>query len=374
MRRYVALLALLSCILGLFGCAAGEAEPTQTTAAATEESITAPTEDTRPLVGISMPNRQVQRWETEGQELMDLLEAVGLRVILCYAEDDAAKQAQQIREMLDQGASCMVVTSVDSLALVEVLEQAKEKNVPVLAYDRLLMNTEAVTGYLTFDSRQVGRLMGDYIVESKALATAREEKRSHTIEFFMGSPDDNNALLVYEGVMEALKPYLDSGELVCKSGKTLFEDTCIMRWSQETARQSCLDMIEQYYGEEKLEIVCTAYDGLAYGCIEALETAGYTEEDWPVVTGQDAELQAVRNILQGRQTVTVFKDTRLLTQQCAQLVKTLLEGKIPEGSLYYHNNVTAVPVWLQMPQVVDRSSFENILYGSEYYTKEQLEG
>ena len=374
MRRYVALLALLSCILGLFGCAAGEAEPTQTTAAATEESVTAPTEDTRPLVGISMPNRQVQRWETEGQELMDLLEAVGLRVILCYAEDDAAKQAQQIREMLDQGASCLVVTSVDSLALVEVLEQAKEKNVPVLAYDRLLMNTEAVTGYLTFDSRQVGRLMGDYIVESKALATAREEKRSHTIEFFMGSPDDNNALLVYEGVMEALKPYLDSGELVCKSGKTLFEDTCVMRWSQETARQSCLDMIEQYYGEEKLEIVCTAYDGLAYGCIEALETAGYTEEDWPVVTGQDAELQAVRNILQGRQTVTVFKDTRLLTQQCAQLVKTLLEGKIPEGSLYYHNNVTAVPVWLQMPQVVDRSSFENILYGSEYYTKEQLEG
>lgn len=372
MRRSVALLALLSCILGLFGCAAQEAEPTQTTAATTEQ--TTPTEDTRPLVGISMPTRQVQRWETEGQELMDLLEAVGLQVILQYAEDNAAKQADQLREMLDEGADCLVITAVDSLALLEVLDRAKEKNIPVLAYDRLLMNTDAVTGYLTFDSRQVGALIGDYIVETKALAMAAEEKRSHTIEFFMGSPDDNNALLVYEGIMEVLKPYLDSGVLVCKTGKVLFEDTCVMRWSGETARQSCLNMLNQHYGEEKLEILCTAYDGLAYGCVEALETAGYTEEDWPLVTGQDAELQAVRNILQGKQTMTVFKDTRLLTEQCAKIVKTLLEGKTPECSEQYYNNVVSVPVWLQMPRVVDRSSFEDVLYGSGYYTKDQLEG
>lgn len=365
-------MALLACILGLFGCAAPQEQP-ETTAAATTEQ-TAPTEDTRPLVGIAMPTRQVQRWETEGQELMDLLEAVGLRVILQYAEDDAAKQADQLREMIHEGADCLVVTAVDSLALLEVLEQAKEHRIPVLAYDRLLMNTDAVTGYLTFDSRQVGRSIGDYIVETKALATAAEEKRSHTIEFFMGSPDDNNALLVYEGIMEALQPYLDSGVLVCKSGKVLFEDICVLRWSQETARQYCLDTLNQHYVEEKLEIVCTAFDGLAYGCIEALETAGYTEEDWPVVTGQDAELQAVKQILQGKQTMTVFKDTRLLTQQCTGTVKMLLEGKSPVSNQHYHNNVSGVPAWLQMPHVVDKTNFENILYGSGYYTKDQLEG
>lgn len=374
MRRSVALLVLLSCILGLFGCTAPQ-EQAQTTAAATTEQ-TAPTEDVRPLVGISMPTRQVQRWVTEGQELQRLLEDMGLQVMLQYAEDDAAKQADQLKEMMEAGAQCLVVTAVDSLALLEVLDRAKEENIPVLAYDRLLMNTDAVTGYMTFDSRQVGRSIGDYIVETKALDTAREEKRSHTIEFFMGSPDDNNALLVYEGIMEVLQPYLDSGELVCKSGKTLFEDTCVLRWSQETARQYCLDTLNQHYAEEKLEIVCTAYDGLAYGCIEALETAGYTEQDWPLITGQDAELQAVKYILGGKQTMTVFKDAWLMTQQCAEIVKTLLEGKTLEvdHGLYENNNVYSVPVWLHMPMVVDKSNYENILYGSDYYTKEQLEG
>lgn len=373
MRRCVALVALLLCILGLCGCAVFREQPPQTTAAETTQQ-TVPTEEAKPLVGICMPTRDVQRWQTEGQALQRLLEDIGLQVMLQYAGDDAAKQARQLKEMLAEGASCLVVTAVDSLALLEVLEQAKEQNVPVIAYDRLLMNTDAVTGYLTFDSRQVGALIGEYIVEKNRLATAAEENRSHTIEFFMGSPDDNNALLVYEGIMEVLQPYLDGGELVCKSGKVLFEDTCVLRWSQDMAEQYCRDYLEQYYGEEKLEIVCTAYDGLAYGCIEALEAAGYTEEDWPMITGQDAEVRAVKNILQGKQTMTVFKDTQLLAAQCAQVVSTLLEGNTPDWGQYYHNNVTSVPVWLHMPQVVDKESYENILYGSGYYTKDQLEG
>lgn len=371
MRRCVVLVALLSCTLGLFGCTATQ-KPPQTTAATTEQTV--PTEEIRPLVGICMPTRDVQRWDTEGQALQRLLEDMGLQVSLQYAEDDAAKQAQQMQEMLEGGASCLVVTAVDSLALLEVLEQAKEKNVPVIAYDRMLMNTDWVAGYLSFDSKKVGALMGQYIVESKLLDTAVEENRSHTIEFFMGSPDDNNALLVYEGVMQVLQPYLDSGALVCKSGKVLFEDTCVLRWSEQTAEQYCRDYLEQYYGEEKPEILCTAFDGLAYGCIKALESAGYTEEDWPLITGQDAELQAVKNVLQGKQTMTVFKDTGVLTQQCAKTVKALLEGGQPEYHVSQNNNALDVMAWLCEPQVVDSTTFEGILYGSGYYTKEQLEG
>ena len=148
----------------------------------------------------------------------------------------------------------------------------------------------------------------------------------------------------------------------------------MLRWSQETARQYCLDILNQHYVEEKAEILCTAFDGLAYGCIEAAETAGYTEEDWPLITGQDAEVEAVRNILAGRQAMTVFKDTRLLTSLCAEAVKMLVEGEIREPGQFYHNFVTDVPVWLQRPLVVDKESVESILYGSDYYTKDQLEG
>lgn len=375
MRRCVALLVLLSCILGLFGCSGYEAQPAETTTATTE-SQTAPTEDTKPQVGISMPTRDVQRWVTEGDELKDVLQAVGLRVTLQYAEDDAARQVSQIREMLDHGVQCLVITAVDSLALLDVLQEAKEKNVPVLAYDRMLMNTDWVAGYLSFDSKAVGVALGEYIVAGKQLDTAAAEDRSHTIEFFMGSPDDNNALLVYEGVMQVLQPYLDSGVLVCKSGKVLFEDNCVLRWAEDTARQYGEDILSQYYKEEPLEILCTAFDGLAYGCIQALTDAGCTEENWPFVTGQDAELQAAKYILQGKQTMTVFKDTRLLTQQCAKVVKALLDGGVPElqKDQSCNNNVQDVPSWLCQPQVVDSASLEDVLYGSGYYTKDQLEG
>src|SRR5690606_13928193 len=103
----------------------------------------------------------------------------------------------------------------------------------------------------------------------------------------------NNAVFFYNGVMEILQPYLDDGTLVCKTGRTKFEDTAILRWSQETAQQWCENYLSGYYADEKLDIACTVFDGFAYGVRAALEGAGYSvDKDWPIITGQDAELMA----------------------------------------------------------------------------------
>jgi putative multiple sugar transport system substrate-binding protein len=299
------------------------------------------------------------------------LEGLGYEVDLQYAEDDVQAQVSQIENMIASGVDCLVIAAVDSSALVNVEEQAKDAGIPIIAYDRLLMDTDAVSYYATFDNKGVGTAIGKYIEEAKDLANATE---SYTIEFFMGSPDDNNAHMLYEGLMEVLQPYLDNGTLVCKSGRTSFDDTCILRWSQETAQQNCENYLTGFYADEDLDICATAFDGFAYGCKAALESAGYTSDNWPLITGQDAELMATKNIIAGTQTMSIYKDTRLLAEKCVKMVQAVLEGTEPEinDTEQYDNGKIVVPSYLCTPVAVDQSNYQEVIVDGGYYTEDQL--
>ena len=160
------------------------------------------------------------------------LEALGYKVGVQYAEDDVEEQVSQIENMIASGVSCLVIASIDSSALINVEKQAKDAGIPIIAYDRLLMDTDAVSYYATFDNKGVGTAIGQYIKEAKDLDGARAAGESYTIESFMGSPDDNNAFFLYNGLMEVLGEYLDDGTLVCESGRSNFEETCILRCAQ----------------------------------------------------------------------------------------------------------------------------------------------
>ena len=326
-------------------------------------------------IGVAMPTQSSERWIKDGQNMKEQLEALGYEVDLQYAEDDVQMQVSQIENMIASGAQCLVIASIDSSALVNVEAQAKEKNIPIIAYDRLLMDTDAVSYYASFDNKGVGVAIADYIVKAKDLEAAKEAGESYTIEFFMGSPDDNNAVLLHEGVMEVLQPYLDAGTLVCKTGRTSFQDTCILRWSQETAQQWCENYLTGYYADEDLDIACTAFDGFAYGVKAALQGAGYTAENWPLVTGQDAELMACKNILDGTQTATIFKDTGLLAGKCVTMVEAVMKGTEPEinDTETYDNGKIVVPSYLCTPVVVDKDTLKEVVVdGANYYKAEDL--
>jgi putative multiple sugar transport system substrate-binding protein len=326
-------------------------------------------------VGVCMPTQSSERWINDAANMKKQLEAVGYNVDVQFAEDDVQAQVSQIENLVAKKVNCLVVAAVDSSALVNALAQAKEAGIPVIAYDRLLMDTDAVSYYATFDNKGVGTKIAKYIEETKNLKTAKAENRSYTIEFFMGSPDDNNALFLYNGVMEVLKPYLDNGVLVCKSGRTAFKDTCILRWSQETAQQWAENYLSAFYANVKLDIACTAFDGFAYGLRSALEGAGYTlGQDWPLVTGQDAELMATKNIITGYQTMSIYKDTRLLAEKCTSMVQAVLKGAKPEinDTTQYNNNKLVVPSYLCQPVAVDKSNYKAIIVDGGYYTEAQL--
>ena len=354
MKKLIALLLALVMVMALVACGNSAAGDVKT-------------------VGVAMPTQSSERWINDGANMKAQLEALGYKVELQYAEDDVQMQVSQIENMIAAGVDCLVIASIDSVALTGVEQQAKEAGIPIIAYDRLLMETDAVTYYASFDNEGVGRAIAEYVEAKLDLANATE---SYTIEFFMGSPDDNNAVLLYNGVMKVLQQYLDSGVLVCKSGRTSFEDTCILRWSQETAQKNCEDYLAGFYADEDLDICLTAFDGFAYGCRSALEAAGYTAENWPIITGQDAELMATKNIISGYQTMSIAKDTRLLAEKCVTMVNAVLTGSEPEinDTTTYDNGVFVVPSYLCTPVAVDAENYYEVLVESGYYTEEQLAG
>ena len=350
--------------------AADTAAPAADAAADTAAADTAAASGAGKKVAVAMPTQSSERWMHDGANMKEQLEALGYEVDLQYAEDDVQAQVSQIENMIAAGADCLVIAAIDSDALVNVEQQAKDAGIPVIAYDRLLMNTDAVSYYATFDNKGVGTKIGEYIVQHADL----DPSKPKTIELFMGSPDDNNAHMLYAGLMEQIQPYLDDGSLVCKSGQIAFDDNNTLRWDQQTAMKRCEDLLTRYYADEDLDICACAYDGLSYGCMSALEGAGYTDANWPMITGQDAELMATKHIISGKQTMSIYKDTRLLASKCVTMVQAVLEGAEPEinDTEQYDNGKIVVPSYLCEPVAVDKDNYKEVIIGGGYYTEEQL--
>lgn len=371
-KKVLATLLAATMVFSLVACGGKKDEGKKATSGTvkTEEQA----ESNGMTIGVCMPTQSSERWINDGENMQKILESKGYEVKKQFAEDDPAEQVKQIENMIAQQVDALVIAAVDGDSLATVCDQAKQNDIPVIAYDRLIKNTDAISYYATFDNKGVGTKIGEYVKEKKELDKAKEAGESYTIEFFMGSPDDNNAKLLYEGIMEVLKPYLDDGTLVCKTGRTSFDDTCILRWSQETAQQWCENYLSSQYADEKLDIACSAFDGFSYGIKAALTGAGYTEEDWPMVTGQDAELMAVKNIIAGTQTMSISKDTRTLAEVAATMVDAVCQGKEPEvnDTETYDNGKIVVPSYQCEPVAVDKDNYKEVLIDTEYYTEDQL--
>jgi len=324
-------------------------------------------------IGVAMPTKSSERWIRDGGNMKKQLEKLGYTVDLQFAEDDVQMQVSQIENMIASGAKCLVIASIDSSALVNVLDQAKRNDIPVIAYDRLLMDTDAVSYYATFDNKKCGTLIGEFIEEKMGL---KDGKGPFNIEFFAGSPDDNNAHFLNDGMMEVLKPYLDNGKLKVLSGQTDFNKICILRWSQETAQNRMDDLLSGYYSTgEDIDIVGSAFDGFAYGIAAALEGAGYkVGEKWPVITGQDADKMAIKNIRSGKQSMTLFKDTRVLAKKCVTMVQAVMEGKKPEinDTTTYDNGKLIVPSYLCTPVAITKDNIQKELIDSGYYKESDI--
>jgi putative multiple sugar transport system substrate-binding protein len=327
------------------------------------------------LVGVAMPTQSLQRWNQDGANLKAKLEAKGYKVVLQYANNDVNTQLQQLENMITQGAKVLVIASIDGSVLSDVLKEAKSMDVKVIAYDRLIMNTPNVDYYATFDNFKVGQIQGSYIESALGL---KQGKGPYNIELFAGSPDDNNALFFFNGAMSVLQQYIDSGKLVIPSGQKNFTTIAIQSWDSGKAQARMDNLITAYYAQNrKLDVILSPNDSIAIGIIASLKNNGYgtASKPYPILTGQDCDKPNVKAIINGQQSMSVFKDTRDLAAQVVDMVDAIMSGKtVPvNDTKTYNNGVKVVPSYLCTPVFADKSNYKKILIDSGYYKESDIQ-
>ncbi|MCH6160129.1 multiple monosaccharide ABC transporter substrate-binding protein [Streptomyces marispadix] len=324
-------------------------------------------------VGLAMPTKSSERWIADGKNMARQFKAAGYKADLQFGDDKVENQVAQIENMIAKGHRLLVVAAIDGSALTDVLRRAKEADIPVISYDRLLLGTENVDYYASFDNERVGELQGGYIVDKLKLDEKKDEK--FNIELFAGSPDDNNTKFFWDGAMKVLRPYIKKGQLEVRSKQTKMNQTTTLRWDGGTAQKRMDDLLSKNYGSEEVDAVLSPYDGISIGILSALKSAGYGTDDkpYPLVTGQDAELASVKSIIRGQQTQTVYKDTRKLAKQAVQMGDAVLTGKKPEvnDTKTYDNGKKVVPSYLLKPVSIDKSNTQRLV-DDGYYTAGQL--
>ncbi|MFG6403481.1 MULTISPECIES: multiple monosaccharide ABC transporter substrate-binding protein [unclassified Microbacterium] len=336
------------------------------------------------LIGVAMPTRSSERWIQDGDAVKAALEDQGYTVDLQYAEDDIPTQVSQIENMITKGAQALIVASIDGTTLTEVLQNAADADIPVIAYDRLLRDTDAVSYYASFDNFLVGQqqawsvLNGLGLTELDGTPIEGAPAGPFNIELFAGSPDDNNATFFFNGAMEELQPYIDDKTLVVKSGQTDFQQVATLRWDGETAQSRMEDIITANYSDgSTVNAVLSPYDGISRGIISALTDAGYSVgASWPIISGQDAEIDSVKAINRGEQYATIFKDTRELADVAVNMAVALLNDEEPEvnNTTDYDNGVKVVPSFLLDPVIVVKDNITEVLVDSGYWTEEEVQG
>jgi len=324
-------------------------------------------------IGVSMPTKSSARWIADGDNMAKVLKEKGYSVDLQYAEDDIPNQLAQVENMITKGAKVLVIAAIDGTTLSDALQNAADKGIKVIAYDRLIRNSKNVDYYATFDNFQVGVLQGGYIEQALGL---KEGKGPFNIELFGGSPDDNNAYFFYNGAMSVLEPYIKSGKLVVQSGQMGMDKVSTLRWDGAVAQARMDNLLSAYYTDKRVDAVLSPYDGLSIGIISSLKGVGYgtPKQPMPIITGQDAEIPSVKSILAKEQTQTVFKDTRELAKVAANMVDAMLTGKTVEvnDTKTYENGVKVVPSYLLKPVSVDASNWKQVLVDSGYYKESQI--
>ena len=322
-------------------------------------------------IGISMPTQSLERWNRDGSYLEEQFKAAGYDVELTYSDNETDRQVNDIQNLISDGVDLLVVAAIDGEALNTVMDEAADAGIPVIAYDRLIMNSDAVTYYATFDNYMVGTKQGEYIRDQLDLDNAAGP---FNIELVTGDPGDNNARFFFGGAMDVLQPYIDAGKLVVKSGQTDFETVATANWSTETA-QSRMDAIisANYADGTKLDAVLCSNDSTALGVTNSLE-ANYTGE-WPIITGQDCDKPNVKNMISGKQSMSIFKDTRTLASKVVEMVDAVMKGgEAPvNDTTTYDNGTGVIPSYLCEPVFADASNYKELLIDSGYYTEADLQ-
>jgi D-xylose transport system substrate-binding protein len=273
-------------------------------------------------IGLSFSDYATERWPVEAAQMTQLLQKKGYEVIVQEADHDVKLQSDQIDNMVSQGIKGLIVIAEDGDAAVTPVEKAVAAGVKVIAYDRLI-KTSKISAYLSFDNTEVGRQEALGVMTALGLPGSTKWTKDNPAKVVMsgGSPTDNNAVLVRQGQEEVMKPYLDSGVI------KVVADQWVENWDPAKAEAMMENILTAQ--QNKIDAVVASNDGTALGELQAMKAQGLAGK--VPISGQDATADGCNSIVLGEQTVSVFKDTRLLAPKAVDMIDALVKGQPVSG-------------------------------------------
>ena len=235
-----------------------------------------------------------------------------------------------------------------------------------------------IVDQLGFERRDGPLYIETYTDDPDITITVERRDTAFNIEFFTGDPGDNNINFFFGGAMSKLRPYIDSGDLIVPSGQTSISQCAIEQWNSEKSQARMENLIlAQGYGPNgrQLDAVLSSNDSVAQGIAAALIDAGYTKDDFPILTGQDCDVASMKNMFRGYQQMSIFKDTRTLAARVVTMVDAILKGIEPEinDTETYHNGTGVIPAYLCDPVVCTPDNYKALLIDSGYYTEDLIQ-
>ena len=358
-------------------------EPAATDEPAVEEpTAEEPAEVAAGSVGIVLPTKEEPRWIQDETRFREAFDEAGYEVEILFSQGDSAQERANVEDLITKGVQVIILTPHDGSAAAAAAEEARDAGVKVISYDRLILDTEAVDYYVTFDSIAVGEAQAQYLVD-------KAEGSGLPLYLYAGAATDNNAFLFFEGAWNVLQPKIADGTFVIKNSSeavALQEKAELTReemgqiigqvtteWDFNTAKSLAEANLTATTAEDKGDVFILApNDGTARAIADAF--AADADVSSYVVTGQDAEIASVQYIIDGKQSMTVLKDVRTLVADAIAAAIAFLEGSTPPETHTYNNGVFDVPAKPSDVISVDQDNVQEEIIDSGYWPASEFTG
>lgn len=384
MKKLLALLLCLAMAFSVVACGAKEEATTTGGETAKEETKTEKKaeEKSGTDIGIVLPTKDEPRWVQDETRFTEALASTEYSVEVLFSQGSSAKEKENVEALLAKGIKVLVICPQDGAAAAAAAEAAKKEGVTVISYDRLITDTDAVDYYVTFDSKSVGAAQGQYLID-KATGTG------NPLYLYAGAASDNNAFLFFEGAWSVLQPKVADGTFVIKNSSealALADKAELSRdemskiinqvttnWDFNEAKNKAEAHLTSAAAADKGNVyVLAPNDGTARSIADVFAADGDVTSY--VVTGQDAEIASIQYIIDGKQSMTVFKDVRTLVSDAIDMAVTVLKGETPATTGSYNNNKVDVVAKQTEVVVVDQANVKAALVDSGYYAASEFTG
>ena len=379
-KKLISLLCVASLLIGLLaGCgSSGSAQTANGVKPAADKSASGTIQ-----VGIVLPTKDEPRWLQDQAQFESILSDAGFTNQVMFSQGSSATEKTNVETLISKGISVLIICAQDGAAAAAAVEAAKAAGVTVIAYDRLITGTDAVDYYVTFDSFAVGAAQGQYLVDNAPAGSGIP------LYLYAGAATDNNAFIFFEGAWSVLQPKIADGTFVIENsseaealqnkaeltrdevGKIVGQVTT--DWDFNVAKSKAEANLTAVGADKKGDVLVLApNDGTARSIADVF--AADKDVSSYVITGQDSEKASVQYVIDGKQSMTVFKDTRTLAADSVAMAMSILNGETPKTDTTYNNGVKDVPAKQTDIVVVTKSNVKEALIDSEYYDASDFTG